>query len=65
MGLRKLLTKNFIKMTEDSDHHGESYPAIVLTDQGWGWIEANESRFILTHETKESKLQQMDDDIPF
>jgi hypothetical protein len=55
IAVRKLSTKRFIQIVENyEEHNGEPYPAIAITESGWGWIEENESRFAL-HKPEKSK----------
>ena len=62
LAIRKLATKAFVEVISlVDDHDGESYNAVRILEKGWGWIEANDSRFILHRLRKDAS----DDDIPF
>lgn len=62
IGIRRLQAKNFVEITELWDEQsGDMYDAIRLTENGWSWIEANETLFILHRPTVESQVQE----IPF
>jgi hypothetical protein len=61
LALRKLAAKSFVRLADVYDENNDrSYSGISLTDQGWKWIEANESRFVLHRPEKKNQ-----DDIPF
>ena len=60
LAIRKLTNKNFINLVEMQNEHGESYDGVSISENGWAWIEENESRFVL-HRTDKPKS----DDIPF
>lgn len=60
IALRKLTAKKFVRSEDVHDERGESYAGVAITDQGWQWIEANESRFVLLRQEKKK-----DDRIPF
>ncbi|MDO8939710.1 MAG: hypothetical protein Q7U98_11170 [Methylicorpusculum sp.] len=48
LAVRRLITKKFAVIEQLFDEHaGESYDGISITDLGWSWIEANETRFVL------------------
>lgn len=61
LGLRRLISKNFIGTAELQDERGEPYEVVKLTEQGWEWIESNESLFVLRRVSSPEK----DDEIPF
>lgn len=62
IGVRRLLGKSFIEMTELWDEQSsELYDAIRLTDNGWSWIEENETLFILHRPNVDLQIE----DIPF
>jgi hypothetical protein len=46
LGLRRLQKKGFISLYDVYDRDGP-YEAVRVTDEGWEWIEKNESKFIL------------------
>jgi hypothetical protein len=59
LAFRRLVAKNLIEVTEEWDENrDQTYSTTRLTDAGWGWIESNESLFVL-------KKQAPKDDIPF
>ncbi len=61
LAYRKLLAKNFVSNKEIwDDRVGDSFDGIVVTEAGWQWIEANESRFILHRPDRKSE-----DTLPF
>lgn len=61
LALRKLTTKKFVRLEDMLDERAdESYKGLAVTDFGWQWIEANESRFVLHRQDKKK-----DDSIPF
>jgi len=66
LGIRRLLKRNFIQIREDTDHNGEPYDAIFLTEDAWAWIEANEDLFKV-HKPKPAPPPRTitDDDVPF
>jgi hypothetical protein len=48
LAMRRLTAKKFVEFDELNDeHNGEPYDALRITDLGWAWIEANETRFVL------------------
>lgn len=61
LALRKLTAKKFVRLEDIYDEHsGEGYNGLVITESGWRWIEANESRFVLHRQDKKK-----DGSIPF
>lgn len=53
LALRKLTAKRFVKLEDLYDERdGERYNGVAVTDDGWQWIEANESRFVLHRQDK-------------
>lgn len=63
LALRRLRAKQFVETFEDTDRDGDPFNAAYVTDQGWDWIERNESLFVL--KKGGSTPDVMDDDIPF
>ena len=61
IGLRRLREKRLVIIRSDTDHNGETYPAIVVTSEGWDWIEQNEDRFLL----RRPEERPTDQDVPF
>ena len=62
LGMRKLLKRQLIELFDDENFNGETFKAARLTESGWGWMEANEDKFILRRGTK---VKDFDKDIPF
>jgi len=61
LALRKLLSKDFVKLEDMWDEHSsDRYNGVAVTESGWQWIEANESKFVMHRQDKKK-----DDDIPF
>jgi hypothetical protein len=60
IAIRRLLLKKFLRESELwSEERSESFPALSITDEGWKWIDDNESQFVL------SRADKPKDDIPF
>jgi nucleoside 2-deoxyribosyltransferase len=69
LGIKRLLGKDFIKI-EERDGPGaydDSHAGLILADAAWLWIEANESKFVLTKPSKSADyiFPADDDPIPF
>lgn len=48
LAIRRLSAKKYIVIQELwNEQNAESYDGVRITDDGWAWIEANESRFML------------------
>ena len=66
LGIRRLRAKGFIKTTVEEDQYAPypdaTYQALVVTDTGWNWIEANESKFAML---RPGESTPDDEDIPF
>lgn len=61
LALRKLTAKKLVRLEDLYDERsGDSYNGLAVSEAGWQWIEANESRFIL-HRLDKKK----DDSMPF
>lgn len=61
LALRKLTAKRFVRLEDMYDERsGEGYSGLAVTESGWRWIEANESRFVLHRQDKKK-----DDNVPF
>lgn len=58
---RRLAAKKFLVVEHQYDWQGEAYSTAKLTDAGWGWIESNETLFIL----KKNPAEMGTDKIPF
>jgi hypothetical protein len=67
VGLSGLITKGFVQRTEYTDYDDRTYPAIEVTDAGWGWIARNRERFVLRKGKQPTVVDThiTDDDIPF
>ena len=60
LAIRRLTAKKFIEIEERwNEENNESYEAIRITEIGWNWIEANESRFLL------KRKESVESEIPF
>ena len=68
LALRRLQQREFVRSIQERDHDGETYPAIVLSDKGWSWVDRHESLFVL-HKGKNPPIEvdedPLDDDLPF
>ena len=62
LGLRRLTTKQLVKLDSYTDQDDHSIEAALLTDRGWAWIDSNESAFVTR---KHAPADDFDDDIPF
>ncbi|MCY0856021.1 hypothetical protein [Cupriavidus sp. D39] len=48
LGLRRLTQKGLIEtVTLVDERHGEPYDGIRVTPEGWDWVDANESKFVV------------------
>jgi hypothetical protein len=69
LALRRLLSKHFVVNTEYADQNDYEIEALRITDTGWDWIDANESRFVLRRISETERFAQSaeisDADIPF
>ncbi len=75
LGLRRLITKFFVQKCGYTDQNGYEIDALKITDAGWNWIDANESRFVVRRLSKAELAAQSneyaqsaeisDEDIPF
>lgn len=61
LAFRRLQKRDFVEFGSNADYRGEPYPAVVLTERGWDWIDDNESLFY-THKG-ESDPGDADDDV--
>ena len=62
LAIRRLTAKGYIQIDQLWDElNGEPYDGVRITETGWAWIEANESRFVMQRQEPEGE----DDDIPF
>jgi hypothetical protein len=60
LGIRRLQSKELIDLVEDTDQHGEPYPAVRITEKGWMWIEANESLFTIRRPSADDTIPPFD-----
>jgi|APLak6261660231_1056022.scaffolds.fasta_scaffold04236_2 hypothetical protein len=70
LGLKRLRDKNFVSLEGITDYNGNDYQTILVTSDGWDWIEKNEDKFIIQRSLKPlNPLKQVavhvNDDIPF
>jgi len=66
LGLKRLSSKSYVEIGEDSDYNEHVYAALKVTRHGWDWIEANERLFVLRQpNVKADDGTITDDDIPF
>ena len=63
VGIQRLRSKSFIEVREATDWNGQAYQEIVITANGWGWIERNEEKFMLRRPAPETTSDS--DDVPF
>lgn len=62
IAVRRLSGKKFIDIVDMWDENNqEQYDGVRVTEDGWKWIDANESRFVLQRPPKES----VPDELPF
>jgi hypothetical protein len=47
LGLQRLRAKKLVEVGEATDERGEKYTEIVVTPEGWNWVEHNEDKFML------------------
>lgn len=65
LGVRRLKKKRFVETFTDTDQDG-AYDAVRMTDEGWEWMDRNESKFLIRREKQKAKnVDDSDDDIPF
>ena len=60
--LRKLLTKNFIEISEECDYSGNEYKGVIISENGGRWILENEDKFSLEYKEEEGL---MNSEFPF
>jgi hypothetical protein len=62
LAIRKLTSKKLVRLEDIWDEQNSgSYSGLAITEAGWQWIEANESRFVLHRQDKRKK----DEEVPF
>lgn len=57
LAVRRLSLRSFVETFEDSDYDGNPFDALKITNNGWAWIDANETLFSLR--------RKLEDEIPF
>ena len=66
VALRRLQQRKFIRLIEANTGDDENYPAVVIEDAGWNWIDEHESLFVFQREKNDIfGALDIDDDIPF
>jgi nucleoside 2-deoxyribosyltransferase len=60
LGIRRLKSKKLIESSEIEDAQGDLYNAIMVTEKGWEWIEANESLFTIRRPTSDDTIPPFD-----
>jgi hypothetical protein len=63
IGVQRLRSKNLVELREAQDDHGWPYQEIVITTDGWDWIQSNEDKFMLRRPAPEKDSDS--DEIPF
>lgn len=67
LGLRRLKQKGLLETDTFPDERGEPYEGLTITEAGWQWIDANESKFVV-HNKKDRadrSSPQEDSEVPF
>jgi hypothetical protein len=66
LGIRRLVSREFVEIRDDENHHGDTYDALFLTEKAWGWIEKHEDLFVVRRTPKATRQPTVDDDsVPF
>ncbi|MFN7924001.1 MAG: hypothetical protein U0Q16_28120 [Bryobacteraceae bacterium] len=67
LGLRRLVSRDFVRVAPETDRDGDEYESLFLTDKAWGWIEAHEGLFVIRRPSAKStsRIVSDDDDIPY
>ena len=72
LAVTRLQKREFIRLTEERVFDEEVYPAIVLEDASWAWMDDHAELFVLQRKKRSPKLENIepldvdiDDDIPF
>jgi hypothetical protein len=60
LGIRRLKSKKLIESSEIEDPQGDVYDAVIVTEKGWEWIEANESLFTIRRPSSEDSIPAFD-----
>jgi hypothetical protein len=63
LSLASLVRKGFVEQATLRDDRDNEYDGYRVTDSGFGWLNANQSRIVLRHNAPQG--QGLDDDIPF
>lgn len=63
VALRRLQQKGLVEFGEYENDNGDCYQTVVLTNNGWNWIDGHETLFSFRREDSNTDLS--DDDIPF
>ncbi|NRF68924.1 hypothetical protein HLB44_18175 [Aquincola sp. S2] len=60
IAIRRLLQKKLLRESEIwNEQESEGYPGLAIADEGWKWIDENETQFVL------SRAEKKKDDVPF
>ena len=67
LGLKRLMAREFVVVSEEHDHNGEDYRVVCIADTGWTFIDENEHTFALhgAGRGRPSDPEEFEDDIPF
>jgi hypothetical protein len=64
LALRRLQNREFARVDEVNDYNGDLYPALLLTEKAWTWIDSNDSLFAITR-ASQSAANLSEDESPF
>ncbi len=64
IGLKRLREKGLLVFRDATDDHGEKFQAVVVTADGWSWIEHHENKFIIKRPNTDAAAGGADD-VPF
>jgi hypothetical protein len=65
IALKALADRGFVAQVKLESEDGYSYAGYKFTPDGWNWILANKSKFVLKKPQKSQRDPFRDDDIPF
>lgn len=65
LAVRALIEKTMVRETEVTDNHGDSYPAINISDEGLKWLERHKDQLVLRKDPAQPVEVEPDDDLPF
>ena len=71
LAIKMLSRKDLVETASEEDYDHENYPVVRITENGWGWIEANQHKIVLTsdpppfEEKKDGEMQFKESDMPF